>query len=111
MTAIKTSEAAPQPECKFGERIRFSRNPRHPRRYTMFTVRKDKHIYFGISKWNVKHDEYSRAEGVNHAKVRAYAALNSPHAMLDSFISPDGFSGKFRHKDFNAMLAHFERLR
>lgn len=98
-------------ECKFGERVRFSRGQKYPRRYTMFTVRKGKHIYFGISKWNAKFDEYNRAEGVAQAKTRAYAAINSPHSELDSFKTSNGFAGKFRVRDFTDMIEHFERLR
>ena len=113
MDSTPTSEAKltqPQ-ECKFGERVRFSKRPRQPRRFTMFTVRKDKHIYFGVSKWNMKEDKYDREEGVSQAKTRAYSAINSPHTDLDSFITPGGFSGKFRVRDFNSMLVHFYRLR
>lgn len=102
---------ATQPECQFGERVRFSRGGKYPRRYTLFTVRKDKHIYFGISKWNVKHDDYDRAAGVKQAKERAYAVDHPQHSSLDSFISKGGFSGKFRLRDFTKMLEHFERLR
>lgn len=105
------TEVALKPECEFGERVRFSRSQKNPRRYTMFTVRKGKHVYFGISKWNIKFDEYSRAEGVAQAKARAYAAINSPHAELDSFKTSNGFAGKFRVRDFTDMIKHFERLR
>ncbi len=101
----------PVGECNQGERVRFSKGRKHPRRFTMFTVRQGKHIYFGISKLNVKHDKYDRTEGVKQAKSRAYAAANSSFSQLDSFISPDGFQGKYRVRDFMSMIERFNRLR
>jgi len=109
-TAEEEREAA-KTEFNVGERVRFSKHTKKPRRLTMFTVRDGKYVYFGISKWNVKYDKYNRKEGIDHAKSRAYAAKNSVHSELDSFIAPGGYSGKYRVRDFSDMVAHFERMK
>jgi len=97
-------------DSKKGERIRFSKNPKRPRKCTLFTVRKDKHIYFGISKWNMKSDKYDKAEGVKQARERAYAATNAP-ANVDMYITDDGLMGKCRIRDAVFVIQHFRRFR
>jgi len=66
--------------------IRYYRDVYRKPVATLYTIRENEHIYFGISKCNIKHDSFTKEMGVRVAKNRSLLAVE----MFENVEVTDG---------------------
>ncbi len=94
----------------YDQQIRYSRFGREEiPKNTLFTIRDENNVYFGISRCNLKHDRCVKKEGIKFAKEKAQKALEAlkePFAC-SLFIDADGLSGKCNISLLPSLLEYF----
>jgi hypothetical protein len=93
----------------YDQQIRYSRFGREEiPKNTLFTIRYEDNVYFGISRCNLKYDRCVKKEGIKFAKEKAQKALvDLKEFPCNFFIDAVGLSGKCNIFLLPALLEYF----
>jgi hypothetical protein len=97
------------------EQVRFTKDSKGHRRNTLFTVRRDGFIYWGVSRCKTPLDKFNRELGLRIAEGRARKALEELRDLEQSELVNKKYSekpsfGKTKVEDVKALVEWFKKL-
>jgi hypothetical protein len=91
--------------------VRYGRQDGKPKN-TLYTIRKNDTIYFGISRCNAKHDQFRKEAGKHIASERALLAVDEFAAdqVSDFTLYQNGLRGVCPTEKVIEMLQYFDNI-
>ena len=90
--------------------IRYGRTANNRPKNTLYTIRVDNQVYFGISRCNTEQDQFSKAHGRYIASGRAELALEDGADSEDMLVHVSGLRGVVAAEKVDKLLTYFKQI-